>query len=54
MTRLKMILIMRELYGDKSEEVTQFEKLTMNPDVKTRHLATIVKCHLAKFQKEDN
>jgi len=51
MTKLEMILTMRKLYGDKSEETKQFEKLTLNPDVKNRHLETIVKIHKENFKK---
>lgn len=51
MTRFEMILIMRKLYGDKSEETKQFEKLTLNPDVKNRHLETIVKIHKENCEK---
>ena len=45
MTRLEMYLRMLTLYGIHSEEVKQFEQLMKNPDVKDRHLQTIVKCH---------
>ena len=51
MTRLEMILTMRNLYGDKSAEAKQFEKLILNPDVKHRHLETIVKIHKENFEK---
>ena len=51
MTRLDMILTMRNLYGDKHEITQQFEKLVKNPDVKRRHLETIVKIHKENFKK---
>lgn len=51
MTRLEMILTMRSLYGEKHEVTKQFEELTKNPDVKDRHLETVVKIHKEKFSK---
>lgn len=51
MTRVEMILTMRSLYGAKHEVTKQFEELTKNPNVKNRHLETLVKIHKEKFSK---
>lgn len=51
MTRVEMILTMRNLYGEKHEVTKQFEELAKNLNFKDRHLETLVKIHKEKFSK---
>lgn len=43
MTRMEMILKVRELYGADSEITKEFEEMTKDPSFKRRHLETLVK-----------
>ena len=51
MTRLESYLRMTAIYGTCHPVVKQFTQLMKNPDVKDRHLQTIVECHEKKHEE---
>jgi len=51
MTYLEMLLKMYSWYGKDSEVVKHFKEVMKSPNIKKRHLETIVKCHEKKFKE---
>lgn len=52
MTRMEMILKVRELYGADSEITKEFEEMINDPSFKRRHLETLIKCHEWKVKNQ--